>query len=175
MKNRKYNKYQNIRNDRNSYFNNTSEAYKYAPEYDYAPLSRPTRKIIKKQKTKYVVVEKTVKLYSAKIVFCSLIFATFALTVVCIEALSIHRRFDITSLSNTLNEINENNQNLETELSKNLDLEYIEKIAYSELDMKKPASHQIIYIDVPSESYSETNNIEKNETLVSKIKSLFKK
>lgn len=62
-------------------------------------------------------------------------------------------------LNGQLSQITEYNRYLEIELSKNLDLEYIENVAINKLGMQKPAPHQIIYISVPKESYSETRII----------------
>ena len=91
------------------------------------------------------------------------------------KAIHLAHSFGYKNLYARLNEISENNKNLETELAKNLDLEYVEYIASSELGMQKPASHQIVHINVPKESYTEKGQVSNEETLITKIKNLLKK
>ena len=157
---------------KNNYYNHTSVAHNYAPEYDYIPKkrNRPIRKI---QKERYVKAEQGLKLFSLKFFVALTIVSTFIIGVVFIEALTIQKKFEIEDLTATLKEINENNKNLETELAKNLDLDYVEAKASSELGMQKPASHQIVHINVPKESYSEKNNIQTDVSLWEKITDIF--
>ncbi len=112
---------------------------------------------------------------SLKFLASFIIIATFIVAIIFVEALTIQKRFDIDTLNSTLKEINENNKNLETELAKNLDLDYVEYIASTELGMQRPASHQVVHINVPKESYSEKGNVkEKEENLFIKLARLFK-
>ena len=100
--------------------------------------------------------------------------ATFVTSIIFIEALIIQKKFEIDTLNENLKEITENNKNLETELAKNLDLDYVEYIATSELGMQAPASHQIVHINVPKESYSQKNNNIEKQSFLSKISNLLK-
>lgn len=160
---------------RNNYYNYTSVAHNYQPAYDYQPKIPTNRRIKKIKKEKYVKVEQNLKILSLKFWSTFVILATFIISVIFVEALTIQKKFEIDTLNTTLKEISENNKNLETELAKNLDLEYVEYIASSELGMQKPASHQIVHINVPKESYTEKGQVSNEETLITKIKNLLKK
>lgn len=157
---------------KNNHYNYTSVAHNYAPEYDYIPKKR-NRPIKKIQKERYVKAEQGLKIFSLKFFVALVIVSTFIVGVVFIEALTIQRKFEIESLTATLKEINENNKNLETELAKNLDLDYVESKAILNFGMQKPASHQIVHINVPKESYSEKNNIQKEVSIWEKLTNLF--
>lgn len=162
------NNYKNSRNFSNSYRNNyssnkmyysqTSEAFKYEPAY--APESSPSikKRIKKVKKEKYVKVEQKEKHFTARFFATICIFTTITICAVSISAQTIQKRFQIDELNSKLKELKEANKNLETEIAKNLDLEYVEQYATSNLKMQKPASHQIIHINVPKESYTLTNS-----------------
>lgn len=160
---------------KNTPYNITSSAYKYMPNYNYDlyPHKYQKRKI---KKIKYVKVEQNLKTHSLTFFLTLSIFATFITSFVLIEALTIQKKFEIENLTNNLKEINENNKYLETELSKNLDLKYIENIASSKLKMQKPANHQIIHINVPKESYTIINeNINNKNNFIHKFLKILKK
>ncbi len=162
---------------RNTRYNYTSEAFDYddyEPTYRPRPKSKPkpreensnrsrTKKKYKLTKRdgsiKYVQAEKDVKIFSFKFILSLIIIMALITCIVILEAKIIEQRFEMDSLNTTLGELNEYNRYLEIELSKNLDLEYIEAIAINKLGMQRPSPHQIIYISVPKESYSETRII----------------
>lgn len=163
---------------RNINYNYTSEAFDY--DYDPRPNTRPksnpkpkpkeedsNRSKNKKNRTinnregstKYIQAEKDEKIFSFKFVVSLITIMTLITCIVILEAKIIEQRFEMESLNTNLGELNEYNRYLEIELSKNLDLEYIETIAINKLGMQRPSPHQIIYISVPKESYSETRII----------------
>lgn len=159
-------------NNRNNYYNYTSTAYDYEKEYKSSPSINKRIKKVKKEK--YVKAEQGIKFLSLKSITTFTIIVTFIIAIIFIEALIIQRKFDIDTLNAELKEITENNKNLETELAKNLDLEYVEHVATTELGMQKPAYYQIVHINVPKESYSEKGNIKKQETFLTKLYNFIK-
>lgn len=160
-------------NNKSNYYNYTSVAYDYEPEHN---TSRHINRRIKKiKKEKYVKAEQGLRFLSLRFITTFAIISTFIISIIFIEALTIQKKFDIDDLNTTLKEITENNKNLETELAKNLDLEYVEYVATSELGMQKPANHQIVHINVPKESYSQKGKIEKEDNFLGKISKLIKK
>lgn len=156
----------NSRNLNDFYYNSSSEAFKYSPNYQpqYEPKIKKKTKI--KIKEKYVIAEKNEKIFSLKFFIMIGIFAMLGTTFVGINAKILEKKFQIDELNTKLKEVKENNKNLETEIAKNLDLEYIENYASKNLKMQKPAAHQIIHISVPKESYTikseNTNNKNKD-------------
>ena len=166
------NNYRPSNRHKNNYYNYTSVAHDYAPAYEN---SKKINKRIKKiKKEKYVKVEQGLKIFSLKFIITFMIVTTFVIGIIFVEALIVQRKFEIDSLNITLKEISENNKNLETELVKNLDLEYVENVASFELGMQKPSTYQVIHINVPKESYSQKNNEQEKNVFLDKFKNLFK-
>ena len=64
---------------------------------------------------------------------------------------------------------------LEAELTEQVDLEYIKQEAMSRLGMAEPQSYQIVYIDVPEESYTVQYDAPEEETSGFSIMSLLAK
>lgn len=143
--------------ERYNYYNSSSEAYDYAPDVEYQPTRRSRKKVKKVVNTEYISVEQEDKILSWGFIVCASLIASLLISILMVEAKIIEKRFYIGDLTAEVKSISDDNVNLETELAKNLDFDYIEKIATEELGMQKPASHQIIYIEVPKESYAETN------------------
>lgn len=155
----------------NNYYNYTSEAYDYTKSYGYSKPIKKTKK--KKLKEKYVKVEEHSNIFTFRFISTLVLFVSFIVSIIFLEALMIQKRFEIDDLNANLKQITENNKNLETELAQNLDLDYVEYIAITELKMQKPTSNQIVHINIPKESYAQkTKNIE-TENIVSKFKNLF--
>ncbi|OOB78781.1 MAG: hypothetical protein BEN18_06185 [Epulopiscium sp. Nuni2H_MBin001] len=88
-------------------------------------------------------------------------------SVLCVSMLTISAAIYLTMVTNLMMaqlEVEALNQQLQTTKSKvntlqsvittNLDLDYIEQQAIEQLNMVKPLPHQIIYIDVPQENYT---------------------
>lgn len=144
-------------------YNSTSEAHDYAPDIDYNPRKKPKRKVRTERDVKYVAVEQDEKTISIWFVIGVAILSGLAVSIVLIEAKIIEKRFYIGDLNVEVKLVTDDNTNLENELAKNLDLEYIEKVATEQLAMQKPASHQIIYIEVPKESYAEANTYQSTQ------------
>ncbi|WP_250277351.1 hypothetical protein [[Clostridium] colinum] len=163
----------NYKYNKNNYYNYSSVAHDYTSYQDNKP-TKSNKRIKKVKKEKYVKVEEGLKIFSLKFFVTFIMLATFIVCIIFVEALIVQKRFEIDSLNIALKEITENNKNLETELAKNLDLEYVEYIASSELDMQKPASHQIVYIDIPKESYSEKSNTKDTESFLTKFLNVLK-
>lgn len=164
---------------RNSYYNYSSEAYKYYPEYEEIQYPRRRQKTRVKTKRKPVVSRRVIfkKETKANIadqfktcVAISLVFA-FSLALLCSFASTTAKREEINILTSNLKQLNESNSNLQSELQKNIDLNKIEKVASTKLGMQKPANHQIVYINVPKQSYTVQYNVN-SDTIANSKKSV---
>lgn len=160
-----------------------SNAYKYN-DYDnnedyVSGEKRSRRDYIKNKKRrgyKRVLNEKTV--HSFKIYFAIFTFFIFSISILSSYAINIEQKIQIAELKKEYKEIQGNNTYLQTELTKNIDLEVVKKVATEDLGMSKPAKHQVVYINVPKQSYtvqhetqtkSETGVRELFENLTSKL------
>ncbi len=77
-----------------------------------------------------------------------------------------------------LSDLKSSNAILEAELTEQLDLDYIKQEATERLGMSEPQSYQIVYIDVPKQSYTiqyEAEETEEASSIVSQIRNIWKK
>ena len=86
-----------------------------------------------------------------------LLFGIFLFAILYFNAETNHAQRELSNLRNTLQSIEEKNTFYETEISKSIDLELVEKTAKMRLDMSEPAPHQKKYINVPKQSYTAQN------------------
>lgn len=162
---RRRHSYNYNRNYNNNYISGSS-AYKY--DYDYYneeyPQYVPQRRRIKHKKAR-----KEKKFYYKTVNEAShlqaVLFSLGLIVIFCVSLLSYlyftssasHKSRELADLKNTLQTIEEKNVFYETEISKSIDTELVEKTAKMRLGMSEPASHQIRYINVPKQSYTTQN------------------
>lgn len=159
------------------YYNYGSEAYKYYPEVEYGRRkkrnSRVERKrterkdyekklknktkIVRKQKTHYEFVKG--RTANFKVYFSIGTLFTFFAIFICMFAINNRKEAEINSNLMELKKLEESNAYLQTEMTKNIKLEEVEKIAKTKLNMQKPAPHQIVYINIPKQSYTVQYNL----------------
>jgi len=182
-------KYSESRRYKNARYNYSSEAYKYYPletETDYIPQKRKRRLRRKanentKKRTVFKRATKTNLANQFKTGFAIVVIFAFSLTLLFSFASTTAKREEMNNLISDLKQLTETNSNLQSELQKNIDLDEIAKVASTKLGMQKPASHQIVYINVPKQNYTvqydTTEDIQEEKGLASKffIVDLFKK
>ena len=151
---------------RNVAYNYSSEAYQLATEYDYSTGRRGRTPRVKKKtvgvramkakEESFIGKLKAIKVnYSMmRILIGAFIIFVYAMAIVNVLAVGSEQKNEYAVLKDELAQIKENNIYLETQLAENLDLEKVEKIAEKKLGMQKPAAHQIVYINVPKQSYT---------------------
>ena len=112
---------------------------------------RKAKKIIK---TEYMILNNKsgIKIYYVIMTFGVIFLMLIAL--IGIFASNNKMRTNVNIMTQKLKQLEENNDYLEAELAKNIDLEKVEKIATTKLGMQKPSNHQIIYINIPKQSYT---------------------
>jgi len=183
------NKHSESRRYKNAHYNYSSEAYKYYPletESDYIPQKRKRRLRRKvnestKKRTIFKRATKTNLANQFKTGFAIVMIFAFSLTLLFSFASTTAKREEMNTLTSNLKQLTEANSNLQSELQKNIDLDEIAKVASARLGMQKPASHQIVYINVPKQSYTVqydiTEDTQEKKELASKffIVDFFKK
>lgn len=177
------NSYNNGSYGDNSYYNSSSVAYDYETEREYyEPRRKQSIERRKKAKRNKIKIVNEATVHSAKIYVPLVIIFAFAVSVVMSNARVIEQKATIAQLKDELKQVQEDNNNIETELTKNINMEEVEKQASQRLGMQKPASYQIVYIDVPKQSYTSKfeNNSDKIKTgkleeLKESLKKLFRR
>ncbi len=167
----RYNRYTN-----NSY-NTTSVAYETLPQY-YPDKNEEAKKerILQARK------EKAERLRDRVISFKFAVAIAFVFSC-CILTMSsyakvVEKREQISILKSELSAIQSENNALSAEIAEQVNLEVIEKEAVERLGMAKPQQYQMIYIDVPEQSYTvqySSNENENSENKEFSISNLFSK
>lgn len=167
----------------NSY-NTTSVAYETLPQY-YPSKNEDA----KKERILQARREKAERLRDRVISFKFAIAVAFVFGC-CILTMSsyarvVEKREQISTLKSELSKIQSENNALSAEIAEQVNLEVIEKEAIERLGMAKPQQYQIIYIDVPEQSYTvqySNSETKKNENkgfsisdIFSKVLSIFEK
>jgi len=159
-----------------SYYNYGSEAYEYYPEEDYERKRRRVKKRTAKRtrkrterrtekKVKNKVLHKThyefvnEKKGNFKVCFSIGTLFTFIISFVCLFAVNSKKESEINTNIAELKRLEEANSVLKTEMTKNINLEEVEKVAKTRLNMQKPSPHQIVYINIPKKSYTVQYNL----------------
>ncbi len=170
----------------NAYYTHGGVAYEIEQEYE------PQKKAVKRKntknrqqsvKTKLALQRRANRLYSIKIVMVLAVFFCGTLAFMWSSALVTEQRVETQEYKDKLSQLKNENALLAADVSEQMDLENVKKIATEKLGMVEPQSYQIKYIDVPQQSYTihyEEDNKEaaqqKGEnTLVRTIVGLFKK
>jgi len=146
-----------------TYYNYGSEAYKYYPEVEYgkhrrrnADVERKAKKTKPKRMTRNKTHYEFVKEKKGDFRICLSIgtLFTFIVAFVCLFAINTQKESEINANISELKKIEESNSVLQAEIAKNINLKEIEEIAKTKLNMQKPAPHQIVYINIPKQSYT---------------------
>ncbi len=157
------------KNFQNSYYNSSSVAYDYPIEKTYYEPRR--KKSIENRKKHKKIQIKTVReqsVHSFRVYFTVFLIFCCSVFIIMSNATVTDKKSQIASLKDELRQIEEDNSNLKTELTKSLDIEEIERLASERLGMQMPESYQIVYINVPQQSYTvKHENTSNNEDLKS--------
>ena len=170
----------------NAYYSHGSEAYEIEREYDPSEKAVKRKKTTKRQqsvKTKLAMQRRANRLNSIKIVMVLAVFFCGTLAFMWSSALVTEQRVETQKYKDKLNELKNENALLAADVSEQMDLENVKKIATEKLGMVEPQPYQIKYIDVPEQSYTihyeddnkNTVQQESENTLVRTIVGLFKK
>lgn len=158
-----------------SYYTYGNVAHELQPQYSPRP-ERDSRREEAARAERAEARER--RILSAKMIGVILI-----LFVGCIAFMGMHVAVENLNVSirkqrSELADLKSSNAILQAELTEQLDLDYIKQEATERLGMAEPQAYQIIYIDVPKQSYTiqyEGEQQEEAPSLLSRIKSVLKK
>lgn len=169
-------------NKGSSYYTYGNVAY----DYDVQPKQIPTyvddeerqRRIAEEKERKAILRENRV----ISLKFVAIILVLFA---GCIAFMGMHVKVANADVAlrrakSELTDLRASNAIVQAEITEQLDMEYIKNEATSRLGMAEPQPYQIVYIDVPRQSYTvqyaaDTAESGEEESLLDKIKNQFNK
>ncbi len=118
-----------------------------------------------------------------RISFVKMVSVAFVLFIGCIAFMGMHVMVDQAEVSlrrqkSNLEDLKSANAILEAEMTEQLDMEYIKTEATERLGMSEPQPYQVVYINVPKQSYTVQHDAEDSTadtSLVEKVLNFFKK
>lgn len=93
-------------------------------------------------------------LYHIRFLLTAIVVCACCITMMIFNSTIVEKRRNIKTLNAQLRQMKQENLSLQADISEQLDLKYIEKVATEKLKMAKPNKYQIVYIDVPKSNYT---------------------
>ncbi|MBQ2879638.1 MAG: hypothetical protein IJE27_02990 [Anaerotignum sp.] len=160
-----------------SYYTYGNVAYELQP--DYSPYRfREEEEERRKEEARLAKAEaRESRISSIKMIGVALV-----LFVGCLAFMGMHVLVDNAEVSlrrqkSELENLKSANAILEAELTEQLDMDYIRMEATERLGMSEPQSYQVVYIDVPKQSYTVQHNaddVAEGVSLLTKVTNLWK-
>lgn len=165
-------------NQSGSYYTYGNVAYELQP--DYTPYRVREEEEERRREAARVAKQEE---RENKISFVKMVGVAFVLFIGCIAFMGMHVMVDQAEVSlrkekSNLEDLKSANAILEAELTEQLDMDYIKKEATERLGMSEPQPYQVVYINVPKQSYTVQHDTEEataDPSFVDKILNFFKK
>ena len=122
--------------------------YNVLPRPNVEPSFRPEKKPSVLPRKKLDIV------FGIKLSLCGMTLFACSFTYVHAYSELISKQQEIQTLKREIRETKSIVSSTQSKLSENLNLDYIRERASRELGMKEPAPHQIVYIEMPKQSYT---------------------
>ncbi|MDD4843073.1 MAG: hypothetical protein PHU31_01895 [Anaerotignum sp.] len=162
-----------------SYYTYGNVAYDVQPEYTpyYADEDEQKKRLAEEKLQKAEIRES--RITALKLIAIIMILFAGSIAFMGMHVKVAHEDLALREQKNQLEELQASNAILEAELTEQIDLDYIKEQATTRLGMAEPQPYQIVYIDVPKQSYTiqyaaDTTD-EENDTGLSKLTNRLKK
>ena len=160
------------RNQSGSYYTYGNVAYELQP--DYTPYRVREEEEERRREAARIAKEAE---RENKVSFAKMVGVAIMLFIGCIAFMGMHVMVDQAEKSK-LEDLKSANAILEAELTEQLDMDYIKQEATERLGMSEPQPYQVVYINVPKQSYTVQHDTEETTaeaSLVDRILDFFKK
>jgi len=164
------------RNKRDEY-NTSSSAYAYAHD----PVYEEEALLVDKKEEKRIERAQTIerRLHRFKLSVAVMLVFIGTASVMISHASMLEQRVNNRRLNSQVLQLQNENIALDAELSDQVDLSYIQAEAVGRLGMSEPQEYQVVYIDVPKQSYTIQYDVaeqsEESTFFLESIVSLFRK
>lgn len=171
-------KYRNNRMNAGSYYTYGNVAYELQP--DYSPYRfREEEEERRKEEERLAKAEaRENRISSIKMVGVALVLFIGCIAFMGMNVLVDNAEVSLRKQKSELDNLKSANAILEAELTEQLDMDYIKTEATTRLSMSEPQSYQVVYIDVPKQSYTVQYNADdaaEDASLLTKITNIWKK
>lgn len=158
-----------------SYYTYGNVAYELAPQSTWQEEEEEARKRAARAAEQE---ERELRLSFAKTLGIALVLFIGCIALVGMHVIVDHAEVSLRRQKSALEDLKAANDVLEAEMTAQLDLDYIKQEATERLGMREPQSYQMVYIDVPKQSYTvqyDTEDRTEEVSLWGKLLSIFKK
>ena len=161
-----------------SYYTYGNVAYELQP--DYSPYRiREEEEERRKQEERLAREEaRENRVSSVKMIGVALVLFIGCIAFMGMNVVVDNAEVSLRQQKSTLEDLKSSNAILEAELTEQLDMDYIKTEATTRLGMSEPQSYQVVYIDVPKQSYTVQHNaddVADEASLLTKITNIWKK
>ena len=161
-----------------SYYTYGNVAYELQP--DYSPYRfREEEEERRKEEARLEKAEaRESRISSFKMIGVALVLFAGCLAFMGMHVLVDNAEVSLRKQKAELENLKSSNAILEAELTEQLDMDYIRTEATERLGMSEPQSYQVVYIDVPKQSYTVQHNaddVAEGTSILTKVTDLWKK
>lgn len=151
-KRRKQNAKQSVRS--NSYYTYGNVAYDVQPADTQIQHKRKTHPQKSALTRKESLARRENRIHSFQVCMVMLLIFSGCIAFMGANVIVTNQEVQIRQKKSELSDLKAQNATLESELAEQIDLDYIKQEAMTRLGMSEPQSYQIVYIDVPKQSYT---------------------
>lgn len=161
----------------NSYYTYGNVAYELQPDYTPHPLYEEKRR--KEEEAKEAKAEaRERRVSTAKMILTVLVLFAGCIAFMGMHVIVASEEISLRKQKGELAELKAANAILEAEITEKLDMDFIKEEAIKRLGMSEPQPYQIVYIDVPRQSYTvqhADDEAAQDASMLAKISNIVKK
>ena len=161
-----------------SYYTYGNVAYELQPDYNPYRFREEEEERRKEEAHQEKAEARESRVSSIKLIGVALVLFVGCLAFMGMNVLVDNAEVSLRKQKNELENLKSANAILEAELTEQLDMDFIRTEATERLGMSEPQSYQVVYIDVPKQSYTVQHHVDDtaNEaSLLTKVTNLWKK
>ncbi len=168
----------NQRMNAGSYYSYGNVAYELQPDYNPYRFREEEEERRKAEERLAQAEDREDRISSVKMLGVALVLFIGCIAFMGMNVLVDNPEVSLRRQKAELENLKSSNAILEAELTEQLDMDYIRTEATERLGMSEPQSYQVVYIDVPKQSYTVQHNaddVADEASLLTKVTNLWKK
>lgn len=160
-----------------SYYTYGNVAYELQPDYTPHPLQEEKRR--REEEAREAKAEaRERRVSTAKMILTALVLFAGCIVFMGMHVLVANEELSLRKQKGVLADLKAENAILEAEITEKLDMDFIKEEAIKRLGMSEPQPYQIVYIDVPRQSYTvqhADDEAEQDSSVLSRLSNIVKK
>ncbi|MBQ3031904.1 MAG: hypothetical protein IJ969_01460 [Anaerotignum sp.] len=168
-------RYRNTMNG--SYYTYGNVAYELQPDYSPYRIREEEEERRKEEARAEKAEARENRIASVKMIAVALVLFIGCIAFMGMNVLVDNAEVSLRQQKNDLDNLKAANAILEAEMAEQLDMDYIKQEATERLGMNEPQSYQVVYIDVPKQSYTVQHNADdaaEGASILAKVTNIWK-